>query len=110
MNPLIVNFEKMLAAGKDSPLLRFGLGNAYLAAGDPTIAATHLRRAVEQKPDYAAAWKLLGKALASSNDRDGALDAYRQGIVVAEQTGDKQAMKEMQVFVKRLQPSGPESG
>ena len=102
MNPLIVNFEKMLAAGKDSALLRFGLGNAYLDAGDAPAAATHLKRAVEQKPDYSAAWKLLGKALAAAGDRDGAIDAYDHGIAVAEKTGDKQAMKEMQVFRKRL--------
>ena len=103
MNPLIVNFEKMLAAGKDTPLLRFGLGNAYLDAGDAVHAAAHLKRAVELKPDYSAAWKLLGKALTAANDPAGAIDAYREGIVVAEKTGDKQAMKEMLVFMKRLE-------
>ena len=108
MNPLIVNFEKMLAAGKDTPLLRFGLGNAYLAAGDAASAAAHLKRAVEQKPDYSAAWKLLGKALATADDRIGAIEAYRHGIEVAEKTGDKQAMKEMKVFVTRLERSEPE--
>ena len=29
--PLITNLERVLASGKDSALLRFGLGNAYLA-------------------------------------------------------------------------------
>ena len=109
MNPLIVNFEKMLAAGKDTPLLRFGLGNAYLDAGEAADAAVHLKRAVELKPDYSAAWKLLGKALAAANDRAGAIVAYREGIVVAEKTGDKQAMKEMLVFMKRLERPEPGS-
>ena len=107
MNPLIVNFEKMLATGKDTSLLRFGLGNAYLAEGDAASAVDHLRRAVELKPDYSAAWKLLGKALATANDRVGAIDAYHQGIAVAEKSGDKQAMKEMQVFAKRLERPEP---
>jgi len=32
-----------------------------------------------------------------------AIDAYTQGIEIAEKKGDKQAAKEMTVFLKRLQ-------
>ena len=32
---IIQNFEKMLADGKNSTMLRFSLGNEYLKAGDP---------------------------------------------------------------------------
>jgi len=96
-------FEALLAAGKDSALLRFSLGMHYLAAGEPARAAGHLRRAVEQDADYSAAWKLLGKALADSGDPAGAIAAYRDGISAAERRGDKQAGKEMAVFLKRLE-------
>ena len=41
--PIILSFEKMLAAGKDNALLRFSLGNEYLKAGDPANAANHLK-------------------------------------------------------------------
>jgi len=100
-------FEALLAAGKDSALLRFSLGMHYLAAGDAARAAGHLRRAVEQDRDYSAAWKLLGKALADSGDAAGAICAYRDGIAAAERRGDKQAGKEMAVFLKRLEkPAG----
>ena len=98
----IAAFEKMLAAGKDSALLRLGLGNAYLATGDATRGAEHLHHAVELDPGYSAAWKMLGRALAESDRPQEALDAYRQGIAAAEKKGDKQAMKEMQVFARRL--------
>ena len=101
--PLIDNLEKMLASGKDTALLRFGLGKAYLDAANPSQAVTHLARAVELKRDYSAAWKLLGKARHAAGDTPGAIDAYRQGIAIAGETGDKQAMKEMQVFKKRLE-------
>jgi predicted Zn-dependent protease len=94
--------EKLLAAGKDSALLRFGLGNAYLGAGDPLGAAEHLRRALAFDPGYSAAWKLLGKALAAAGLESDALAAYRDGIAAAERKGDKQALKEMQVFARRL--------
>jgi len=95
-------FEAMLAAGKDNALLRFGLGLHYLNAGDPARAATHLRAAVGQDPDYSAAWKLLGRALAGSGATSEACDAYRAGIEAAVRKGDKQAAKEMTVFLRRL--------
>jgi Tfp pilus assembly protein PilF len=96
-------FEALLAAGKDGALLRFGLGSHYLKAGDAARAVEHLRRAVELDPAYSAAWKVLGKALAESGDSGGAVAAYRSGIEAAEKRGDKQAAKEMTVFLRRLE-------
>ena len=96
-------FEALLAAGKDGALLRFGLGMHYLKAGNPARAAEHLRRAVEQDPAYSAAWKLLGRALADSGAGAEAMEAYRTGIAAAEKRGDKQAAKEMTVFLRRLE-------
>ncbi|MBK8742378.1 MAG: hypothetical protein IPM02_24075, partial [Betaproteobacteria bacterium] len=52
--PLIGNLEKLLAAGKDGALLRFGLGTAHLEAGDPAAAAAHLQQAVTMNPNYSA--------------------------------------------------------
>jgi len=102
MTTPIDNLEKLLASGKDGALLRFGLGNAYAQASEWDKAAVHLKRAVEIDPTYSAAWKLLGKSLAAAGDRDGARAAYEDGIRAAEQKGDKQALKEMQVFLRRL--------
>lgn len=95
--------EKLLAKGSDNPLLRFGLGKGYLDLGEHARAAEHLRRCVELDPDYSAAWKLLGKALQGSGDPAGARQAWQQGIAVALARGDKQAEKEMTVFLKRLE-------
>lgn len=105
MTPVIENFEKMLAAGRDNALLRFTLGNAYLGAGDAAKAVPHLQKAVEHDPSYSAAWKLLGRALNESGDTQAALAAYQQGIQIAEARGDKQAAKEMVVFAKRIEKS-----
>lgn len=102
----IDHFEAMLARGQDGALLRFSLGNEYLAAGEPETAADHLRRAVDRDPAYSAAWKALGRALERSGDHDAAADAWRQGIDAAEARGDKQAAKEMQVFLRRLRKAG----
>ncbi len=99
----VERFEALLATGKDSPLLRFSLGSQYLKESDPVRAASHLREAVAQDPAYSAAWKLLGKALADQGLRTQAAEAYRTGIAAAENRGDKQAAREMAVFLKRLE-------
>jgi Flp pilus assembly protein TadD len=99
----LANFERMLATGKDGALLRFSLGNEYMKAGDAAAAAAHFARAVELDANYTAAWKLLGKALVAAGRKDDALAAYRKGVEVAGRRGDKQAQKEMQVFLRRLE-------
>ncbi|SIT69782.1 Tetratricopeptide repeat-containing protein [Ectothiorhodosinus mongolicus] len=101
MNP-IDRFKAMLEAGQDNALLRLTLGNAYLAQGQAADAVLHLRAAVTQDPHYSAAWKALGKALEDTQALADASDAYAQGVAVAQQRGDLQAAREMQVFHKRV--------
>jgi Tfp pilus assembly protein PilF len=99
---MIESFEQMLANGQDNALLRFGLGNAYLQAGNSRRAIEHLRAAVRHDPAYSAAWKILGKALTQADQIEDAVKAYEEGIRVAQGKGDIQAAKEMKVFLKRL--------
>ena len=102
MDP-IQRFEQLLADGKDGALLRFGLGSHYLKAGDTARAVEHLRAAISLDAGYSAAWKLLGRALAQSGESDAAMAAYRDGIAAAGRKGDKQAAREMEVFLRRLE-------
>jgi predicted Zn-dependent protease len=99
---MIESLQKMLAKGMDNPMLRFGLGKGYLDLGDAAEAAVHLQRCVEQDPKYSAAWKLLGKGLKACGDLDGARRAWEQGLLAAQAHGDKQAEKEMDVFLRKL--------
>ena len=105
MNP-VERFEALLAQGKDNSLLRFTLGSHYLKEGDAALAAEHLQAAVAHDATYSAAWKLLGKALAALGRGGEAIAAYRTGIAAAEKRGDKQAAKEMGVFLRRLEKDG----
>ncbi len=93
----------MLRRGQDSALLRFSLGSEYRAAGRDEEAIEHLERAVELDPSYSAAFKLLGRCLAAAGRDEAASDAFRKGIEVAEAKGDRQAAKEMAVFLRRLE-------
>jgi len=94
--------QKMLDSGQDNLLLRFGLGQGLLKQGDYASAITHFKKALEFDPQHSAAWKLLGKALANNDQIKEASSVYQQGIKIAESKGDIQAVKEMQVFLKRL--------
>ena len=87
---------------RDNALLRFGLGKGYLDAGDAERATEHLQRCVEQDPTYSAGWKLLGKARQAAGDLAGARQAWEQGLAAAATHGDKQAEKEMTVFLRKL--------
>ncbi len=99
---LIANLEKMLAAGADTAPLRYGLADAYFKNGEPKKALPHIERAIEIDRDYSAAWKLHGRILTELGDMDKAIAVYEEGIRVAEAKGDRQAVKEMEVFLKRL--------
>jgi predicted Zn-dependent protease len=92
---------------RDGALLRVSIGNLLLAAGDAGSAAREFRAALEFDAGYSAAWKMLGRALSEANDTAGAIDAYAKGIAVADERGDKQAAKEMTVFLRRLRKSHP---
>ena len=100
---IIENFEAMLARGQDSALLRYGLGNEYLKAGEPARALEHLASALEKDPGYSAAWKLYGKTLLGLGRHEEAIAAFDRGIETAESKGDVQAAKEMRVFRKRAE-------
>jgi Tfp pilus assembly protein PilF len=102
---MIENLEALLENGTDNSMLRFGLGNAYLKAGDMARAAEHLRVAIAHDPGYSAAWKSLGRALMELGQPAEAARAYRDGIAAAEAKGDKQAAKEMTVFLRRVERS-----
>ncbi|QLG90434.1 tetratricopeptide repeat protein [Pseudomonas yamanorum] len=99
---MLESLEKMLAKGVDNSLLRFGLGKGYLDLKDSAKAAEHLQKCVELDPKYSAAWKLLGKAQLGLGDNTAARLAWEQGIAAAHAHGDKQAEKEMAVFLKKL--------
>lgn len=104
----IETFRRMLEQGQDSALLRFSLGREYLNADDAGAAVEHLQAAVEYDRAYSAAWRELGRAHERNGDPAGAVAAYRSGIAAAEQGGDKQAAREMQVFLRRLAKQGHE--
>lgn len=99
----IDTFLGMLENGTDNALLRYSLGNAYFAENNYEKSAEHFKLAVEHDPAYSAAWKLLGRCYMEMARYAEAVEALQQGLTVASEKGDKQAEKEMGVFLRRAQ-------
>ena len=102
-SPQLANLLKLVDTPRDGALLRFSLGSEYLKTGELEPAISHLEAAIRKDPGYSAAWKLLGKALGQTGRKHDALATYREGIVAAQKKGDLQALREMSVFVRRLE-------
>lgn len=95
-------FKELAELDPDDPVVHYGLGSEHLKLGEFADAAAAFRRAIALQPDYSAAYRELGKALEKENHREEAIAAYRKGKEVAQQKGDIQTGKEIDVFLKRL--------
>ncbi len=104
---MISSLEKLLGTPRDGALLRYSLGVEYAKTSDHARAAQYFRDAVTRDPEYSAAWKALGRALAETGSQAEAIEAYTRGIEAARAKGDRQAEKEMTVFRRRLEKAGP---
>jgi Flp pilus assembly protein TadD len=98
----IPKLESLLAAGTDTALLRFTLGSAHVRHKQFAQAVPHLARAVELDPEYSAAWKLYARSLMESGELEPAVRILEQGLEVARRRGDMQAVREMQVWQRKL--------
>ena len=98
----IESLESLIGTNRDSALLRVTIAHALLMQEKTSEAQEQLTRATEMDPAYTAAWKQLGKVCVSLDDTEGARKAWQSGLEAAISNGDKQAEKEMGVFLRRL--------
>lgn len=99
---MIERLQKMLDAGRDDPMLRFGLGSALFNEDRLAEAVPHLESCIEQDENYSAAYKLLGKAIFRLGDLERAAAVFEQGLAIARAQGDKQTEKEITVFQQKI--------
>ena len=81
----------------------YGLGRALLDLKRAGEAADAFRRALAAKPDYTAAQRDLGQSLLAAGESAAAAEAFRAGIALAQKTGDLQAGREMELFLRRAE-------
>ena len=98
----VENLIRLVGTERDSAMLRLTIARLLAARGSLTEAESHLEAALHMDRDYTAAWKELGKVRRMGDDPEGAARAWQEGIERARANGDKQAEKEMTVFLRRL--------
>ncbi len=103
-------FRKLLQRDETNPMVLYSLGNELFKEGRYAEARDYLRRAVEHKPDYSVAYRVLGRAHFELGEDAEARDVFERGRRVAEANGDLQTVKEIDVFRKRLEKRGAGEG
>lgn len=96
-------FRKLLERDPENPMVLYSLGNELFKEQRYTEAKTYLSRAVRNKPDYSVAYRTLGRVLYELYEDDEARRVFAQGREVADANGDLQTVKEIDVFVRRLE-------
>jgi tetratricopeptide (TPR) repeat protein len=89
-------FTTMTSQQPDNEMIWYGLANEYSKLARWSEAAEALRQVIRIKPDYTAAYQLLGSALLSQGDHEGARRVWTQGIEVATRTGAWKARQHME--------------
>jgi predicted Zn-dependent protease len=87
-------------------MLLYSLGNELFKEEKYAEAREYLSRAVRHKPDYSVAYRMLGRALYELGADAEARRVFAEGREVARRNGDLQTVKEIDVFVRRLEKRG----
>lgn len=104
-------FRKLLERDPENPMVLYSLGNELFKEEKYTEAREYLSRAVRNKPDYSVAYRMLGRTLYELGEDAEARRVFAEGREVAERNGDLQTVKEIDVFVRRLEKrEGGEAG
>jgi predicted Zn-dependent protease len=104
-------FRKLLERDPENPMVLYSLGNELFKEEKYSEAREYLSRAVRNKPDYSVAYRTLGRTLYELGEDAEARRVFAEGREVAERNGDLQTVKEIDVFVRRLEKrEGGEAG
>ncbi|HZN11869.1 MAG TPA: tetratricopeptide repeat protein [Blastocatellia bacterium] len=102
-------FAAMTRDQPDNEMIWYGLASEYSKLGRWDEAAAALRQVIRIKPDYTAAYQMLGTALASLGEVEAARRAWESGVEVATRTGAWKARQHMEGLLAGTTP-GPGSG
>ena len=101
--PRTETFRKLLEKDPDNPMILCSLGIELFKEGLYPEAREHLTRAVEYKPDYSVAYRMLGRTHFELRENAAAGRVFAKGREVAQENGDLQTVKEIDVFRRRLE-------
>ena len=95
-------FRRLLEKDPNNAMILFSLGTELFKEGRYQEATGLLARAVENKPDYSVAYRMLGRAHYELREDAEARRVFEKGREVAEANGDLQTVREIDVFLRRI--------
>ncbi|MBI3292748.1 MAG: hypothetical protein HYZ73_08085 [Elusimicrobia bacterium] len=98
----IEQFKALLQKDPNDTLSHYGMGLEYTKVGLFTRATETFREAVRLNPEYSSGYRELGKSLIQEGKSVEAQRVLQQGLTVAERHGDLQTVKEIKVFLSRI--------
>ena len=90
--------QQLLLFHSESPndaFLLFALAKEYEKLCNHETALEYYQKIVATSPDYVGVYYHLGKLLEKENAPDQALEAYKNGMLVAQKIGDRHALSEL---------------
>lgn len=103
----------MLKDQPDNEMIWYGLANEFTKLEKWAEAINAFRNVIRIKPDYTAAYQMLGSALTSAGNREEARQVWTEGIEVAGRTGAWKARQHMEGLLAQMlgqMLAGAESG
>ena len=100
--PSIAELESLIAQFPGKPFPRYGLAMEYKKAGRFEDAVAQFREAVKLDPNYVAAFMHGGLALREAGKVEEAKQMLREGLQVAQRTGNMHAASEITGFLQEI--------
>lgn len=94
--------EQFVAQKPGDAFARYGLALECVKLGDDASAQSHFQSLLEANPEYVAGYFQYGQLLSRLGRLDDARRILSNGMVVAQNTGDKHAWDEMQAALTLL--------
>ncbi len=93
-------FRAMSEQQPDNEMIWYGLASEYVKLESWEEAVASLETVIRLKPDYTAAYQLLGTSLINLGRKDEAVNAWTQGMEAADRTGAWKARQHMEGLLK----------
>lgn len=95
-------FKKMLEKDPDDAFSRYALAMEEAKVGNHEVALKNYAEVVRRDPKYVPAYQMAGQLLMEKEEFDDARDWFEKGVAVAESTGNKKALGEMEDLLNEL--------
>src|SRR5215218_4236779 len=93
-------FRKLLEKDPGNPMVLYSVGNELFKEGRYGEARDHLRRAVENKPDYSVQYRIPPPQHYELHEDNEARRVFLKGKEIDNENGDPQTVKEIDVFLR----------